>query len=227
MRTTSSASASTSSGSVSRTRTPVSSATWSLRLSRCWTLTVEKTSISAASTSATSSKRFGCSTPGAFVCASSSIRQSSGERFRIAGRSISSSAGAAVGNRAPRHHLEAIDQRRGLGAAMGFDHARPPHRVPPPRPRGPPGASGRSSRPRRPCRGRSCGDRPSSSGAYAGEAERQAPSRLWTIRSISLIPTNGATGRRSRRSAGCGAGARSPPPPGSGPRAGPAARAAG
>ena len=52
--TTSSAVASTWSGNVSRTRTPVSSATWSLRLSRCWTLTVEKTSMPASSTSSMS-----------------------------------------------------------------------------------------------------------------------------------------------------------------------------
>ena len=53
--TTSSAVPSTESGTVSRTRTPVSSATWSLRHSRCWTLTVEKTSMPAASTSSMSS----------------------------------------------------------------------------------------------------------------------------------------------------------------------------
>ena len=35
------ASDNTESGNVSRTRTPVSSATWSLSDSRCWTLTVE------------------------------------------------------------------------------------------------------------------------------------------------------------------------------------------
>ena len=43
------------SGSVSRTRTPLSSATWSLSDSRCWTLTVENTSMPASSTSSTSS----------------------------------------------------------------------------------------------------------------------------------------------------------------------------
>ncbi len=42
-------------GIVSRTRVPVSWVTWSLRLSRCCTLTVEKTSMPAASTSWTSS----------------------------------------------------------------------------------------------------------------------------------------------------------------------------
>src|SRR5262245_2291030 len=79
------------SGSVSRTRAPVRSVTWSLRLSRCWTLTVEKTSMPASRMSSTSAKRLVFSTPGAFVCASSSTRQSSGARARMPGRLISSS----------------------------------------------------------------------------------------------------------------------------------------
>ena len=52
------------SGTVSRTRTPVSSATWSLRLSRCWTLTVENTSMPASSTSCDVLEALGVLEPG-------------------------------------------------------------------------------------------------------------------------------------------------------------------
>ena len=49
--------------------------------------------------------------------------QISGLRARIASRSISSTVDAAVLDLAARHDLEPVDQRRGLGAAVGLDEA--------------------------------------------------------------------------------------------------------
>ncbi len=72
--TSSKASCSTQSGRVSRTCTPVMSRTLSLRLSRCWTLTVVYTSMPAASNSCTSCQRLAWRLPGALVWASSSTR---------------------------------------------------------------------------------------------------------------------------------------------------------
>ncbi|HET9794093.1 MAG TPA: hypothetical protein VFS34_06490 [Thermoanaerobaculia bacterium] len=78
------------SGTRSRTSTPVARVTTSKRDSTCWMFTVVITEIPAARISSTSWNRFSCSTPGTFVCASSSTRTISGLRARIPGRSISS-----------------------------------------------------------------------------------------------------------------------------------------
>ncbi|CAM5462554.1 hypothetical protein STANM309S_05976 [Streptomyces tanashiensis] len=79
----------TSSGTVSRCRTPVMASTTSPRDSRCWMLTVETTSIPAARSSATSCHRLGFREPGTFVWASSSTRATAGRRARTASMSIS------------------------------------------------------------------------------------------------------------------------------------------
>ena len=88
--TTSSAASTTQSGTVSRTRTPVICHTSSLRLSRCCTLSVVRTSMPAWSNTCTSSHRFSRSEPGTLVCANSSTRQTAGLRRRMASTSISS-----------------------------------------------------------------------------------------------------------------------------------------
>ena len=64
----------TSSGTVSRCRTPVIRSTSSLSDSRCWMLMVVMTSMPAASSSSTSWARFSCRLPGTLVCASSSTK---------------------------------------------------------------------------------------------------------------------------------------------------------
>ena len=154
--------------------------------SRCWTLTVENTSMPAASTSSTSSKRLACSTPGRVRVGELVDQASSGARSRTAGRSISSSVDAAVVDAAARDDLEALGLGRRLRAPVRLEVA--DHHVAPGLRLGlrPPGASGRSCRPRRPCRGRSCG------GPASGR-RAQAPRMLWTTRSTSLIPMNGTT----------------------------------
>ena len=88
---------------------------------------------------------------------------------------------------AARHHLQPARLVAGLLAFVRLqvaDHdVAAGRRLRP----GPPAASGRSCRPRRPCRGRSCSGR----GCICRRLPPQAPSRLWTTRSISLIPTKG------------------------------------
>ena len=99
--------------------------------------------------------------------------------------------GAPVLHLAARQQLEALRLGRRLGAAVGLEHA--DHHVPPrrPAPPGPPGACGRSCPPPRPCPGRSCSGlaRLAATGCIVAP---QAPRRLWTSRSTSLIPMNGA-----------------------------------
>ena len=89
-RTTSSAWSRTASGRVSWTRTPVISYTVSLRLSKCWTLTVEMTLMPAAWISSTLCQRLACCVPGTLVCASSSTSTHSG--FRAITAAVSSSS---------------------------------------------------------------------------------------------------------------------------------------
>ena len=76
------------------TRTPVMPPTTSLRLSRCWTLSVVQTSMPAASSSSTSCQRFGWREPATLECASSSTRISAGRRASAASRSNSASVAA-------------------------------------------------------------------------------------------------------------------------------------
>ena len=124
--------------------------------------------------------------PGALVCASSSIRHSSGARARSAGRSISSSAGAAVARRAGAgSDLEPLGLRRGLRAAVRLEHA--DHDVAP--------GLGlglallqhavRLADAGRHARGRSCSGRP-----RASASTRRAG--CGPTRSMSLMPMNGA-----------------------------------
>ncbi len=104
--TTSSARSKNVSGTVSRTRTPVMPPTTSLRLSRCWTFSVVKTSMPAASSSSTSCQRFGWREPCALLCASSSTRTSCGRRASAASRSNSSSGPGIARAMRARQHLE-------------------------------------------------------------------------------------------------------------------------
>ena len=88
----------TSSGTVSRCRTPVIASTTSLSDSRCWMLTVVMTSMPASSSASTSCQRFSLRrSPGTLVWASSSTSTTSGCRARTASTSISVEGGAAVG----------------------------------------------------------------------------------------------------------------------------------
>ena len=93
MSSTSSACSKIRSGMVSRWRTPVIWATTSLRLSRCWMLTVVHTSMPASRISSMSCQRFGWrgggSPPARLACASSSTSRMAGRRRSAASRSNS------------------------------------------------------------------------------------------------------------------------------------------
>ena len=123
--------------------------------------------------------------PGALVWASSSIRASSGARASTARRSISSSAMPPY-RRAARDDLEAIGLGDRLGAVvrlevadhdvaagLGLGLALLEHAV------------GLADAGRHP-------EEDLVAAASLHRRPRQAPSRLWTTRSISLIPMNGA-----------------------------------
>ena len=126
----------TASGIVSRCLTPVMRSTTSLSDSRCWMLSVEMTSMPAASSSSTSCQRFALREPGTLVWASSSTSACAGLRARMASTSISSNVAAAVLDRPAR------DRPRGRRSAPRSAGAR----------------ASRRSRRRRPCRARSRGD---------------------------------------------------------------------
>jgi hypothetical protein len=79
----------TSSGTVSRCRTPVIRSISSLSDSRCWMLTVVITSMPAARITSTSSARFSRVLPGTLLCASSSTHTTAGLRASTASVSIS------------------------------------------------------------------------------------------------------------------------------------------
>ncbi len=88
-KTTSLASSNIWSGTVSRTRIPVTPPTTSFRLSKCCTLTVVSTSMPASNSSSTSCQRLGWREPLALLCASSSMRISAGRRASAASKSNS------------------------------------------------------------------------------------------------------------------------------------------
>ena len=90
--TSSSAIASTLSGTRSRISMPVISSTTSFSPSICWMLTAEMTLIPASRICITSCHRLGLPLPSILVCASSSTTTISGCRFRMACVSISSSS---------------------------------------------------------------------------------------------------------------------------------------
>ena len=117
-----SAARTTSSGTFSCCSMPVIWVTTSLRLSRCWTLTVEITVMPASRSSSTSCQRLGFLLPGVLVWASSSTSTTCGWRARTASTSSSAKPGAAVVDVARRDDLDAVEQLRGLLAAVGFDH---------------------------------------------------------------------------------------------------------
>ena len=122
--TTSSADARTASGSVSRTRTPVSSATWSLRALEM--LDVDRREhvdprfehVLPRPRSA-----FVCSSPGGFVWASSSIRASSGARSRRSREVHLLERGVPVGDPAARDDREALGLGGGRGATVRLEVA--------------------------------------------------------------------------------------------------------
>ena len=146
------------SGTVSCTRTPVMPATTSFRLSRCCTLSVVQTSMPASSSSSTSCQRLGWRGRGApreLECASSSTSSAAGLRASAASRSNSRRDRVAVAHLAQRQLLEAVEQRRGLAAAMRLDDADHHVRAGCARARAPPPAWRRSCR-RRPWRRSRC-----------------------------------------------------------------------
>ncbi len=113
----------TASGTVSCWVMPVIFSTTSFTDSRCWILTVVMTSMPASSIASTSCQRFSWVAPGAFVCASSSTRTTSGFRARTASTSISSSV-------APRYSYvtrgtisRSRTWRVGLWSLVGLDVA--------------------------------------------------------------------------------------------------------
>ena len=117
--------------------TPVIRSTTSLSDSRCWMLTVEITSMPAASSSSTSCQRFSLREPGTLVWASSSTSATSGRRARTASTSISSNVGAAVlerrGGARPRGRRPA----RRCGPGRGSRRSRRRRRCPAPAGAGP------------------------------------------------------------------------------------------
>ena len=121
--TTSSARSSTESGRVSRTRTPVISYTVSFRLSKCWTLTVEITSMPRARMSSTLCQRFSCADPGTLVCASSSTATTAGRRAMTAAVSISSKTLPRYSMRLRGMTRQALRQLRDRDAPVGLDEA--------------------------------------------------------------------------------------------------------
>ena len=218
--TTSSALPRTASGSVSRTRTPVSSGTWSLRLSRCWTLTSRRrrSRPPARPRRPRSAWRARAGRVG--------VRQLVDERHLGRAREQRGQVHllelrVAVGHPAARDHLEPLGLRGGLRGGGGARGSRSRRRGPPPRWPGPPGACGRSCPRPRPCPGRPCGGRGRPTHAHA-------PRRLWTSRSSELDAHEGRDqAAQPVDRACCGAAARRRPRGGSARRAGPAARAAG
>ena len=68
-----------------------------------------------------SSHRFAWRLPGAFVCASSSTRISSGLRARAASRSNSRSFVPRYSTKRGGRTFESLEERLGLGAPVGFD----------------------------------------------------------------------------------------------------------
>ena len=150
--TTSSASSRIRSGKVSRTRTSVSSKIASLRLSRCWTLTVEMTSMPASRTSSMSCQRFSFRIPAAFVCASSSMSASSGARASTASTIHLLELERAVLRAQARHDLEPFGERRSSRDGRAARDSRSRRPAPPPAPAAPRAACGTSCRRPRPSR---------------------------------------------------------------------------
>ena len=103
--------------------TPVICSTTSLRLARCWMLTVEITSMPASSSSSTSCQRFSLRLPGTLVCASSSTSTTSGLRARIASTSISSNVWPRYSSDAAGNDLEVADLGDRLGPIVRLDEA--------------------------------------------------------------------------------------------------------
>ncbi len=112
----------TSSGTVSRWRTPVIRSTTSLSDSRCCTFTVVSTSMPASSSSSTSCQRLALREPGALVWASSSTSADLGLAGQHARRGPARRARWPP-TRPPRHDLEAVEQLGGLRPAVRLDEA--------------------------------------------------------------------------------------------------------
>ena len=122
----------TSSGTVSRWRTPVIRSTTSLSDSRCWMLSVEMTSMPASSSSSTSCQRFSLREPGALVWAYSSTSTTSGRRRRIGVDVHLLERAAAVGHHLAGDDLEVADLLGGARRARGSRRCRPRRRCPGP-----------------------------------------------------------------------------------------------
>ena len=75
----------------------------------------------AASSSSTSCQRFSLREPGTLVCASSSTRATCGSAGQDRVDVHLGERGAAVGDLAPRHDLQAVEQVGGVLAAVGLD----------------------------------------------------------------------------------------------------------
>ena len=180
--TTSSASASSRSGNVSRTSTPVSSATWSLSDSRCWTLTVVNTSMPGLEQLPDVLVALAVLQPRGLEWASSSTRHSSGARARSPGRSISRTEWLRWSTTRRGCDLQPLRLRGRLRPAVRLEHA--DDDVAP--------VVGRRATllqhavgladPRRHAQEDLAAARPT-----------QAPRTPWTTRSMSLMPMNGVT----------------------------------
>ena len=185
--TTSSASSRIRSGKVSRTRTPVSSKIASFRLSRCWTLTVEMTSIPAIENLLDVLVALVVAHRGG-VRMGELVDQGELRLARDDGVDVHLvELECAVGGTEPWHGLEAFGAARPSRAGREARGSRSRRRGPALGPAVPPEACDRSCRPPPPFRPGSGNDRAPSSTLVRAHA----PKRLWTTRSISLMPTNG------------------------------------
>ena len=179
-----SAARTTASGTRSRCGTPVIFSTTSLSDSRCWMLTVEMTSMPAASSSSMSCQRFSFRDPGTLVCASSSTRATCGRRARTASTSISVKDGTAVGELAPRRHLQAGRAGRPCAGVHVSRRSRRRRRCRARHDGDPRRASRRSCRPRVRPRGRPVASR--------GRPHRQRPAAASSARLSSSTLTRGS-----------------------------------
>ena len=139
---------------------PVSSVTWSLSDSRCWTLTVEKTSMPGGRARPARRRSAWDARARARWCGRARRSGTApAPRARIAGQVHLLERARPGSDAAPGHDLEAGRLRRGRRAGDAARGSRSRRRARSrPRP-GPPAACGRSCRRRRPCRGRPCGAR--------------------------------------------------------------------
>ena len=145
-------------------------------------MTVEMTSMPASSTSSMSCQRFSFRIPAAFVCASSSMSASSRSAREHGVEVHLLELERAVLRAQPRHDLEPFGEGRRLGTVVRLEVA--DHDVPPLLLR-------LAALEEHAVRLADARGHPEQDPVVASRHALMLRSRLWTIRSISLIPMNG------------------------------------